>query len=316
MVSSNCKTGCSQEFGKRVMMKNLVKTALLIGLALGLASCGETASREVVATPVASAAPLKSTPAVADDPFVASGPLVVEHQVDVTAQHDGVVATVSAEPGTRVRQGQLLGTLDDRQISADLEAARAKTRSTDADLKNWQAETKVLQADLDRAQKMWDAKIISQEQLDHVRFQAESDQWNVQRTQQLLVNAQEVQRSLELELEKTRVTAPFAGIVARRYVRVGQQVAKGDRLFWVTAEAPLQVRFTLPERFFGHVKKGAQLELTTPDLPDSKFAARVIEVSPVVDSSSATIEVLAELVGKTGDLRPGMSSNILIPNSR
>jgi membrane fusion protein (multidrug efflux system) len=225
-----------------------------------------------------------------------------------------VVSAILAEPGTQIKLGQVLGKLDDRQLAADLDAARAKTLSTEADLKNWQAEAKVLQADFDRAQKMWDYHIISQEQLDHARYQAESDQWDVKREQQLLVNAQQVQRSLELELEKTRVTAPFSGIVARRYVGVGQQVAKGDRLFWVTAEAPLRIRFTLPEKYLGRMKRGAQLALTTPDLPDEKHTVRVVEISPVVDPASGTIEVLAELMGKPGHLRPGMTSNVLIAN--
>jgi membrane fusion protein (multidrug efflux system) len=301
-------------------MKNRVTVPLLIsGSLLGsmlLAGCGDTTTREVAAAPLASSAPAQSSPTAVDDAFVASGPLIVEHQVDVAAQRDGVVSAISAEPGTRVRQGQVLGRFDDRQISADVEAARAKTLSTEADLKNWQAEAKVVQSDFERAQKMWESNIISQQQLDHARYQAESDRWDVQRVQQLLVNAQQAQRSLELELEKTLITAPFSGIVARRYVRAGQQVAKGDRLFWVTAEAPLRVRFTLPEKFLGRMKKGARFALTTPDLPDEKHTVRVIEISPVVDPASGTIEVLAELTGNRGELRPGMSSTILIPNPR
>ena len=245
---------------------------------------------------------------------MASGPLVVEHQVDVAAQRDGLVSKILIEPGTRVRAGQTLALMDDRQLTADLEAARAKTRSMEADLQNWQAETKVLQSDYERAQKLWDAQIISKEQLDHDRYKLESDQYDVQRSRELLANSRHAENSLELELEKTRISAPFEGIVARRYVRAGQEVTHGDRLFWVTAEAPLRVRFTLPEHFMGRIKKGMQLSLTTVDLPDEKHNVRVIEVSPVVDPSSATIEVLAELTGNHGQLRPGMSTNILVPN--
>jgi RND family efflux transporter MFP subunit len=230
------------------------------------------------------------------------------------AQRDGLVSKILVEPGTRVKAGQTLAMLDDRQILADLEGAKAKTRSMEADLKNWQAETKVLQSDYERAQKLWDAQIISKEQLDHDRYKLESDQYDVQRSQELLVNSRHSERSQELEMEKTHIVAPFEGIVARRYVRAGQEVSHGDRLFWVTAEAPLRVRFTLPEHFMGRIKKGTSLTLTTVDLPDEKHNVRVIEVSPVVDPSSATIEVLAELVGNRGELRPGMSTNILVPN--
>ena len=92
---------------------------------------------------------------------------------------------------------------------------------------------------------------------------------------------------------KNKDYAPFGGLVARRYVRVGQSVAKGDRLFWVTAEAPLRMRFTLPERFVGRLQKGQELPLSSPDLPQEQHVARVLEVSRVVDPASGTIEVLS-----------------------
>ena len=108
------------------------------------------------------------------------------------------------------------------------------------------------------------------------------------------------EHSLELELEKTKVTAPFSGLIARRYVREGQNVSKGDRFFWVTAEAPLLMRFTLPEKYFGRVRPLQQLEITSPDIPGEKHAARVKQISPVVDPSSGTFEVLVELTGDRG----------------
>jgi RND family efflux transporter MFP subunit len=250
--------------------------------------------------------------------FVASGPIIVEDQVDVAAQRDGLISEVFAEPGKAVKKGQLLAKMDDRQISADLEAARAKTRSTEADLKNWQAEAKVLQADYERSQKLWEAQIIPKEELDHAKYKAESDQWDVKRVSELLQNSKEVERSLELELEKTRITAPFNGVVARRYIRTGQSVSKNDRLFWVTATAPLRIRVTLPERFLGRVKPGTMVGITPAEAadPSRKYRAKVIQVSPVVDPSSDTIEILAELSGDTVGLRPGMRADLHLSDVR
>ena len=167
--------------------------------------------------------------------FVASGPIVVENQVDVAALREGVIDSILAEPNTHVHKGQLLARLDDRQISADLDAASAKTRSIKADLKNWEAETKVLESDLVRAQKLWEAGVFTKETLEHAQYKVEADKFEINRQTELLTNAQATERSLELEKEKTRITAPFDGIVARRYVRVGQKVGISDRLFWVTA---------------------------------------------------------------------------------
>lgn len=298
----------------------IVKTSRYIsGLLLLTLLASSSCSRGPGPTNVAAAAPIQPTQPAAvatpatpvDDRYTALGPIVVENQVDVAAQRDGLVVQILVEPGTRVSQGQLLAKLDDRQVVSDLEAAQAKTASTEADLNNWKAEAKVLEADFERARKMWEAHLIPEEQFEHVRYKAEADQWDVKRVEQLLINARDTQRSIELELEKTRITSPFDGIVARRYVRVGQTVARDERLFWVTATAPLLVRFTLPSRFVNRVRIGQRVDITVPDgNPAFEHKARVIQMSPVVDPASDTIEVLAELIGTVSDLRPGMQADV------
>ncbi|MGC1645438.1 MAG: hypothetical protein WA741_06385, partial [Candidatus Sulfotelmatobacter sp.] len=60
--------------------------------------------------------------------------------------------------------------------------------------------------------------------------------------------------------------------------------------------------------------RGQTLEVTSVDTGDAKFSAQVTEISPVIDPSSGTIEVLAQLVGPTKDLRPGMTTSIRVPN--
>jgi len=302
------------------MKKIGMTTAIALWLTAGIACSSAPASPPATVVASASATPAAhvetstaNTPSVPE--FLASGPIIVEDEVDVAAQRDGVVSKIIAEPGAPVKKGQRLAMLDDRQISADLEAARAKTRSTENDLKNWEAEAKVLEADYSRAQKLWEAQIIPKEQLDHARYKAESDQWDVKRVSELLTNAKATEQSLELELEKTHITAPFNGIVARRYVRAGQSVVKNDRLFWVTAVAPLRIRVTLPERFLGKIHPGVVVGITPAENSNSRsYRAKVIQVSPVVDPSSDTIEVLAELTGTTAGLRPGMRADLHVPN--
>jgi RND family efflux transporter MFP subunit len=303
---------------RRIAMSkvNLSLMSLLLVAVGMLDACTNTGTSTVAAAPVPSPSPSPLSPdsntRPAADVLTVSGPLIVEHQLDVLAQRDGIVTKLFSDTGGRVRTGDLLAQLDDRQLDADLQAARAKTRSTDADLKNWQAEARVLEADFSRAQKMYDAQLITREQWEHVKFKAEADQWDVQRVEQLLINYKEVEHSLELELEKTRIRAPFSGIIARRYVREGQQVAKGDRLFWVTAEAPLRMRFTLPEKYLETLKHGQQLSLTIPDFPTEPHTAKVVELSPVVDPTSGTFDGLVEVTGAVGRLRPGMSALLRI----
>lgn len=275
----------------------------------GVTNAAAPAVTPVPATPVV---PKPSEPL--DAGLSVSGPIIVEHEVELTAQRDGLLQKIYVDAPSRVKAGVLLAELDGRQIQANLAAARAKTRSIEADLKNWEAEAEVLKADYGRQKNLFALGLTSQEQLEHAKYKAESDQWDILRVKETLNTAKEEEHSLEIELEKTKLTAPFNGLIARRYVREGQNVTKGERLFWVTAEAPLLMRFTLPEKYFGKMRTGQPLEVTCADAPAEKHLAKVKQVSPVVDPSSGTFEVLVELTGDRGTLRPGMTAQAHLEN--
>lgn len=299
------------------MRVKLTFLAILVAILVGCGKSGPDTS-VLAAAPEATvpAVPVPATSAPPANVFMASGPLLVEAQVDVAAQRTGVVAQLLVDVGQPVRKGQLLAALDDRQLTAERNAAQAQLRAAEANLQDWQAETRMAEADFRRADGMFKAQLNTQEQLDHARYKWEGSKFEIEKAQQDLLRAQATLQSVSMELEKTHIRAPFDGVVARRYVRVGEQVATGDRLFWVTAVRPLQVKFTLPESFIGQIKRGQILDVTCLDEPGVSHAAKVIQVSPVVDPSSGTFEVLAQLVSSGPNLRPGMTASIRIEKAR
>jgi RND family efflux transporter MFP subunit len=300
-----------QKFSGLALLAMFAVTVLLPG-------CSSNPTLTGAAAPVAAKAaaepgsPIERAPTPTD--YIASGPIVVENQVELAAQRDGVVEEVFVETGASVKRGQLLAKLDDRQLTAEKDAAAAKARSSAADLKNWEAGAKAAQAERDRSEEMWKAHIIAKEQEEKAKYQSDATEFEVERQREDLKYAEETLRSLELELEKTKITAPFDGVVARRYLHVGQQVAKNDRLFWISAVSPLRVKFALPESFLGRVHKGTELIVVTSATQGEVHEARVMLVSPVVDPSSDTIDVTAELRGSSTSLRPGMTANIRLRN--
>ena len=246
----------------------------------------------------------------APEEFIASGPIVVENQLDVASQRDGIVAELFADTGTAVHKGQLLARLDDRQLTADRDAAKAQSDSIMADLKNWEATVKMAQVDVDRSEKMYAANLITKEQLEHDQFKLTATKYEYDREQKNYTRSQNVAKSLDLELEKTHILAPFDGVVARRYVKPGQRVSNGDKLFWVSATSPLRVKFTLPGKYSASVKHGSLFEVLLAESPGERHTAKAILVSPVIDPASGTIEVTAELAGAPGSLKPGMIANL------
>ena len=267
-----------------------------------------------VAVPTAkSAAPSMAAPAATSSEFFASGPITVEQQLDMLSPRDGIVATVNADLGAMVQKGQLLATLDQRQLAADRDAQLARVRSIEADLKNWAAETKVRETDRERARQMWEAKLITEQEFEHAKYKAEGSAFEVQRETQNLNQARSVLESLEIELSRSKIIAPFSGVVARRYVTAGQAVTKNERLFWVSAMSPMQVKFMLPAEMMLRVKTGSEVSVmpaystATPELAQS---AKIVRMSPVVDPASGTFEVIAQIEGSGGSLKPGMTANI------
>jgi RND family efflux transporter MFP subunit len=283
---------------------------------LGLSGCSNDGPPTVTAAAPASPAVTTAPQPAATNDYETSGLIVVENQVDVLAQRDGMIAQILLDTGAPVKKGQLLAQIDNRQLTADRDAAEARVQSIAADLQTQQAQAKVLQSDYDRDQEMWKAQLLTAKQLEHSRYKMEGSAFLVERERQNLKNAQAVLRSLELELEKTTIVAPFGGVVARRYVREGQKVAPNDRLFWITATAPVNVQFTLPELYLGKIVRGDQITVLSPGAPNEKHSARVRLVSPVADPASGTIEVHAELTGTPGTLFPGQNAVVRVPRAR
>lgn len=286
----------------------------LVSSGLLLSGCDRT---QQVAT-VQAAAPAKTEPPkpASTKAYTTTGPLVVENQVDVAAQREGVVAKLMADVGTSVHKGDALGELDNRQLQADIDGAESRVRSAQFQMEHFSAEIKVKETDLARDEAMFKADLITAQQVEHSRYAVQSEKFEEQREREYLKGAQDTLKSLQLEYEKTRILAPFDGVVARRYVRVGQKVALNDRLFWVTAMAPLNVRFTVPQEFTGKLHNGDEVSVASAANPEQSHVAHVTSISPVVDPASGTLEVQAQVLGKSGDLVPGMTVNIRVNQPR
>jgi RND family efflux transporter MFP subunit len=285
---------------------------VVCGFAAGTGCGGKNAAPSAEKTPSAGTVTGQAPPPAAaphnESEVVALGLIVVENQVDVSAQRDGLVAKVLVDIGNVVRRGQTLALLDDRQITADRDAAQSKLRSIEADVKNWEAETQVAEADLARAEKLMEAQVITREQLEHARYKVVASRYEVEREQNNYRYAEATLRSLQLELEKTRIVAPFDGVVARRYIHVGQKIAKADRLFWVSAVGPKRVHFTLPGTMRRLVRNGQAVIVSATDMLEQP--AKVVQISPLIDPASGTVEVMAELDGSAHEFVPGMTVNV------
>lgn len=291
--------------------------ALVTGLVFNTGCVAQVASRSAVhSSPAATSTspaglPSPHSSAVHDArSFSTVGPLVAVQQADIAAERDGRVVRIEVEIGDHVQKGQVLALLDDSMLRASRDAQKARVASLQAQVLDWQAEQKSVEADLRRADTMLADKIISQETWEHVKYKLDETVAEVARHRADETVAEDELQAANLQLDKSRIVAPFAGVVGRSSVRIAQQVKQGDVLFWITAVAPLRILFTVPESEMAAFTNGAALELTTPDYPNLRQPARILRVSPVVDPASGSIQIIGAVVHPSRLLKPGMSMQV------
>lgn len=242
--------------------------------------------------------------------FVTSGPLVAENQADLSFDRDGLVVEINARVGDRVRKGQVLARLDDRAAQAECKARAARVASLKDQVREWQAEELADRADLQRATVMLQDHIRSREDWEHTKYKLDEVIQEVARYQQDSLAAEADLQSAQVALDQTRLVAPFDGVIGRSSIRLAQEVKKGDVLFWITAEAPLEVLFTIPESLMSSFQRGSPLLLTTSDYPHLRQRARILRVSPVVDPASGSIQVVGIVEDRSPLLKPGMTMQV------
>ncbi len=273
-------------------------------------SASETSPPHADATAVAANADTPAPPAATPATFTAYGPLVAEQQADVGAERDGRIVNIAVQIGDRVRTGQLLAQLDDRMLQANCAAQKARIAAAQAEVRDWKAEQASARADLHRADALLADHILSQENWEIAKYKVDETTAQVDRYQSEQMAAEDELNATQVALDQSRIVAPFDGVVGRVSARPDQQVKQGDNLFWVTAESPLRVLFTVPESAMRKFTVGAALDLTTPDYPGLHQAGHVLRLSPVIDPASASIQVIGAVDRPSPLLKPGMSMQI------
>jgi len=212
------------------------------------------------------------------DEAAAVGTLKSGESVMLRPETAGRIAAIGFKDGAVVGKGTVLVSLDAAVQEAELQQA--------------QANLALARSSFQRNQELVARKFLSQQALDSSAAT-------------LKVQAAAVQLA-EAKLAKTRIKAPFAGVVGLRNVSVGDYVKEGQDLVNIEDIGSLRVDFKLPETYIGRVGKGQSVEVSSDALPGEAFKAVLDAVDPLVDQNGRAIASRARLNNAGGKLRPGM----------
>ena len=276
---------------------------LLAPSLLALAACGngesgsgaEGAQAAPSGTPVETAVARRET---LSSTVRAVGTLEADARVEVRPELDGHVTAIEFEEGQEVREGQVLVRLDQDKLRAQAGAARAAVKRARTTASN-------LERRLARNDSLLAAGAISEQAYDDLEAEYESAEAALDESEANLELA-------EQRLEDATIRAPFGGRVGAREFHLGDYVQLGQTLFTVVDDDPLEVQFSVPERYLGRLEVGSPVRVTVRSDPERPVTGEVSFVSPYVDPSTRTVELKARVPNPASELRAGQFASVVL----
>jgi len=269
------------------MATRIAFSALLAALlAVSLAACGggddaqaDAEKEEELAIPVEIAAAHRGAVSAF---YRGTTTLEAEHDAEVVARTGGVIERLLVEEGQRVKAGQVMAKIDDARLKLEVERAEANLAQ--------------LEQEYRRNKQLHEKQLVSAEAYERLTYGMDSLRADLELAR--------------LQLAYTEIRAPFDGIVAQRYIKVGNMIAQNASAFRVTTYDPLIAKLHVPERELNKLLDNQTAELRVDALAGQTFTGLVDRVSPVVDAATGTFTVTVAVSDARNMLKPGMFGRV------
>jgi RND family efflux transporter MFP subunit len=275
-----------------------------------LAGCSEPPNESNSASPAPPVA--VSVVAVAEQEwpsiYEATGTVRARTSAVIAARLLDYVVDVKVQAGDRVREGQLLVTLDARDLdvnsrkaAAALDEVRSSVPEADNAVAGAKANLDLAQATFNRMQELWNKKSISNQEFDEASAKLKAAQAVYEmargRRAQLDAQAARVQqevRATEVARSYAEITAPFAGVVTAKSVDPGALAVPGAPLLTIEREGAYRLEASVEESRLATIRVGQPVSVRL-DGVDRTLEARVSEIVPAVDAASRSYTVKIDL---------------------
>ncbi|MGP8246398.1 MAG: efflux RND transporter periplasmic adaptor subunit [Bryobacteraceae bacterium] len=235
------------------------------------------------------------------------------------------VRQVDVQVGDRVREGQLLVTLDAQDLETNVrraEAAEAEVLSAipeaDSGVAGAKANLDLAQSTFKRMEELASKKSISNQEFDEASARLKSAQagYEMARAKRTQLDSKraEVQqeiRGARIMRDYTRISAPFSGVVTAKSVEPGNLAAPGAPLLTVERDGVYRLEASVDESKLPFVKTGQTVEVALESL-DRRLSAHVSEIVPAVEAASRAYIVKIDLPAMA-NLRSGMFGRAFFP---
>ena len=236
---------------------------------------------------------ISSQPVVRSLPV--SGSLVAVNQTIVRAKVAVEVRSILVREGDRVQAGQVIARLDTLDLAARLDQSTGARNAS-------RAQYEIAEKNRVTNQSLLERKFISQNAFDNVASLSSANRSTLESSEAQVRLAQKA-------LRDATVTAPISGIVAKKYVQLGEKTQVDAPLFSIVDLDSIELQAIVPAGEVGALQHGMRATLAVDGMPERAFDATVSRINPATEPGTRSIVVFLSVPNQDHVLKSGMFAN-------
>jgi RND family efflux transporter MFP subunit len=248
-------------------------------------------------------------PAPLDEFCEAPGTVKSKRMVSIASRVMGTITSLNVREGDTVKTGQVLMTIDDRDISRKLEAAESGYREALKAMEASKQNRYLADITYQRYRKLYDEKVITLQEIDQIETQKRVADIEYERIQEMVNRTKAGVSEAKVMHEFTKVTSPISGTVVEKKTELGNMAVPGMPLLTIEDTSSFRVEVPVDEGLSRRLRAGMPADVVIESI-GQKLQGKITEIAPAVDPMSRTILVKIAVTG-TG-LKGGLYARVRI----
>jgi len=221
-----------------------------------------------------------------------SGTLQAAARSVVRAETPGSVVVIGPELGQAVKKGDLLARIEAKALGDVTTSAQSGVTAAEAQLD-------LAKREVQRTEALVKGGALAQRELDRAQSQVTAAQAQVTQARAQLASSKS-------QLGDATVRAPFAGVIAKRGVSVGDVVSPGAELYEVIDPSTMRLDASVASDDLSSIAVGKSVDFEVRGYPDQRFAGTIARIAPAADPVTRQIQVLVDIPNPGGKLIAGL----------
>ncbi len=247
----------------------------------------------------------------------ATGYVVPQRKAAIASKGTGRLDWLGVAEGSRVRAGEVIARLDNRDVVAQAQSAAANVTAARAALAQAEAEARDAAAQLKRDEELVARGFVSRAALDTSKARADRTTAAVANARANIAAMEATSRNAQVSVDYTLIRAPFDGVILSKSANIGDIItpfssaadSKGA-VVTMADMSSLEVEADVSESSLGKIRVGQPCEITLDALPDVRFRGRISRMVPTVDRAKATVMTKVRFEEIDPRVLPEMSAKV------